>query len=795
LAMSKSQYYREHENAVAAVATLLLEQGPPSKDATNASSRRTSENLRHPGPHARPRVPWTSFVGRDTELAELRRLLLDGSRLITLLGFGGAGKSRLALQVAAKLQDEYAGGVWVVELAPLVGPELVPQTVAFALGVQEAPGEAVLETLARVIGSRRLLVVLDNCEHVISACRDAVDVLLRGCPQLQILLTSRAVLGVAGEIVWDVAPLRVPDRKVPTTAASIGQYEAVQLFVERAASVRPGFRVTDANARSIAQICQRVDGIPLALELAAARIRMLSPVQLAQRLEHRFAALTAGRPDGLPQHQTLRALVDWSYELLSELERTLLQRLSIFAGGWTLEAAETVCVGEDIRAPELLDLLTALADKSLVQLQVTARGGMRYAMLDTLREYALELLGDPHAVRDRHAQYYCALVRASERSLEGPEQIVTLDRIETEHDNLRTALTHMCASQPGGAGAAEMAAILGYFWFVRNYYGEARERLLRVLSVVTEASEWTVRCQGWAGFFTASLGEYAAAAPILDEALGLASMLDARLAFAWVAGLRSAAAFLHGRAAEMETAARQALAATRGLDWEFGAAAMTAYIGRARLLRRDVADAVAWLDVAHTHARRAGDPFTRAMVLSFRGAAATAQGEHSLAVECLSESLRLFRELGSLAHESRILIDLALATLAAGRAERAAEALLEGITEAERLGVVPYRFTQLLAASAQVLAALGEHLPAATLVGATRALRIRTGAKLPADRQPDEVDLAATLRAHLGEAQFATAVASGQALEQERATALALQVLAEYVRVEVSDQARGLIRT
>jgi predicted ATPase len=774
LGISKSQYYREHEHAIAALSALLLERTP-----------RRTDSAQLPRGHGRPRAPWTSFIGREAERAELRRLLLGNSRLITLLGFGGAGKSRLALQAAVELDDEYMGAVFVVELAPLSEPDLVAQTVAFALGVRETSGEAILETLARAIGSRRVLVVLDNCEHLASVCRQVVDALLRACPRLQMLITSRTLLGIPGEIVWDVAPLTVPDLTLPTTAASISQYEAVQLFAERAALVRPGFRVTDGNARCITQICEAVDGIPLALELAAARIRMLAPDELAQRLQDRFQVLTGGSADGLLQHQTLRALVDWSYELLSETERTLLERLSVFAGGWTLEAAEAVCAGDGIAPADVLDLLTALADKSMVHVEVDSQGGIRYAMLETLRQYAAELLRDRHHLRDVHAQYYRGLVRASERPLEDARQIDTLARLEAEHDNLRAALAHSCSAPALVSGAAELAAVLSYFWFLRNYFSEARQRLLRVLCVVTEATEWTVRCKGAAGFFMASLGEYSAATPMLDEAVADAERLGAPLALAWVAGMQSAAAFLHGHAAEMEAAAHRALAVSRCLDWAMGSAIVAAYIGRARLLRRDVAGAAAWLDTAQSHATRAGDPFTNAMVLSFRGVAATAQGEHARAVECLSESLHLFRKLGNLAHESRILIDLAIAALAAGQTERAAEALLEGATLAERLGTVPYRFTQLLAISAQLVAALGEDVPAARLLGAVRAQRVSTGAELPPDRQAVEEDVAVRLRAHLGHVQFGAALASGEALDQAQATALAVEVLARYRRVEV----------
>src|SRR5437016_7711615 len=291
--------------------------------------------------------PLTSFIGRQREIEEVKRLLAT-ARLLTLTGAGGSGKTRLAFHVGAEVLPAYADGVWAVEFASLPDPRLVPQTAATALGVPEHPGRSLTESLIQYLRARSALLVFDNCEHLVSACAALADALLRGCPTLRILATSREGLRVAGEVTYLVPPLSLPDADLLPPLQSLLQYEAVRLFAERAASHRPGFAVTDGNASTVVRVCRRLDGMPLAIELAAARVRVLTVEQIAARLDDRFHLLTGGSRTALPRHQTLRAAVDWSYDLLSAQERALLRRLSTFAGGWTLEAAEAICPGDGI---------------------------------------------------------------------------------------------------------------------------------------------------------------------------------------------------------------------------------------------------------------------------------------------------------------------------------------------------------------------------------------------------------------------------------------------------------------
>jgi predicted ATPase len=326
-------------------------------------------------------VQLTSFIGREREIAAVKESLAT-TRLVTLTGAGGSGKTRLALHVATGLLEHYPDGIWLAQLAPLSEPVLVPKAVASALGIPEQLGRPLTETVVDYLRPRAPLLLLDNCEHLLQACAHLADALLQACPNLRIVATSREALGIAGELTYRVPSLSLPDLKRLPSPESLTEYEAVRLFVDRAAFGKPGFQVTRANALAVAQVCQQLDGIPLAIELAAARVKVLAVEQIAARLDDRFRLLTGGSRMVLPRHQTLRAAIDWSYNLLSETERVLLRGLSVFAGGWTLDAAEAVCAGGSVEADTILDLLTALVDKSLVFVEMQ-RGEARYRFLET----------------------------------------------------------------------------------------------------------------------------------------------------------------------------------------------------------------------------------------------------------------------------------------------------------------------------------------------------------------------------------------------------------------------------
>ena len=381
----------------------------------------------------------TSFIGREKEIEQVKGLL-HSHRLVTLTGSGGTGKTRLSLQMGKELLDQYPDGVWLVELAPLGDPELVVQTVARTLGMRLEASPQALSLLEDYLEEKHLLLILDNCEHLVEACARLANALLKACPHLHILASSREGLGIEGEAPYRVPPLAFPHAE--ESLESLGQYEAVRLFVERAETVSPGFRLTPENAPSVAGICQRLDGIPLALELAAARVKMLRVEEIALRLDDRFRLLTGGSRAALPRYQTLRASIDWSYDLLSENERSLLRRLSVFAGGWVLEAAEYVGCEEGIEACEVLDLLSQLVNKSLVTVEA---GGTetRYGMLETIRQYAQEKLvevDESGYARDLHLMYCVEFAENVEGKIRGPDQALILDRLEADWDNISLAL-------------------------------------------------------------------------------------------------------------------------------------------------------------------------------------------------------------------------------------------------------------------------------------------------------------------------------------------------------------------
>ena len=422
----------------------------------------------------------TSFVGRAAELAELRALLSGGSRLVTITGPGGIGKSRLALQAAADALDGTGDGVWLVEFAPVAEPGLVARTAATALGVREAPGRPVLDTLIDAIRDRDLLMILDNAEHVLGAVAELAGAIIRSCPRVCLLVTSREPLGASGERVFRVPGLTVP----PADLAAPGQlaaFESVQLFAEHGALHQRGFIVGDGNAAAVAAICVRLDGIPLALELAAARLGSLSAQEINVRLDQRFRLLTTGSRTALPRHQTLRALIDWSYDLLDPAERSVFDRLSVFAGGWTLDAAEAVVSGGDVAEWQVLDLLAALVGKSLVQAEVI-RGSTRYRLLETVRHYAAERLAlrassDLSDVRVAHRDHYLAVAEAAAAHLTGPDQGSWLDRLDADQANLRRAGEHAAADPGGTALVLRLGVALYRYSIARSRQQQALELL------------------------------------------------------------------------------------------------------------------------------------------------------------------------------------------------------------------------------------------------------------------------------------------------------------------------------
>ena len=450
---------------------------------------------------------------------------LEITRLLTLTGTGGSGKTRLALEVARDLMEAYSDGVWFVELAPLSEEALVPKAVAEALEVPERPDEPLAETLKEVLGTRELLIVLDNCEHLLEATAQLVDVLLDSCPRLRVLATSREGLGVEGELRWPVPPLNAPDPRYSFMVEELERSESARLFLARARNRDPSFALTAGNAQAVAEVCNKLEGIPLAIELAAARVGTLSLEQISERLEGSLELLTGGGRTAALRQRTIRGTLDWSHELLCERERKVFRRLSVFSGGFSLEASEVVVSDESIGQSEVLELLSGLVEKSLVIAELAAEsGGVRYRLLDTIRQYAQEKLeqsGEIEDVKRAHAEYFLALVEEAEPELIGPREAEWFERLVEELDNFRAALSW--ASVHGEAELSlRLAGVLGSFWFWEGHSSEGHGWLEGALNQEGPTSVLArAKALGAASLLASQLSDYARARGAAEEGLRL----------------------------------------------------------------------------------------------------------------------------------------------------------------------------------------------------------------------------------------------------------------------------------
>jgi non-specific serine/threonine protein kinase len=589
-------------------------------------------------------VAATSFVGRRRELSTARRLL-GRSRLLTLTGVGGVGKSRLAMRLASDAQRMFADGVCVVELAPLRRPDLLVETVADALGLVDRSTRTSRDALCDRLRDKRMLLVLDNCEHLLSGCAALAKAALRVAPGLKILVTSRQALNVDAEQIMQVPPLSVPDHEVPESAAGLMRYESVALLSERAAAVLAEFTVTEDNRAAVARLCQRLDGIPLAIELAAVRLRELSPHQLAERLTDRFRLLDRGRFGALPQHQSLRGLIDWSYQLCSPQERSMWARMSVFAGGVDLDAAEEVCRGADIPRDDVLDLVAGLVDRSVVSGE-ESDGRVRYRMLETIREYGRQRLAERGAngtLRRAHRNYFRRLAEQAGASWFGPHQVDWYRRLRAEHANLRTALDY-CLTEPGETGAGlRMASALAMYWFASAAPSEGRHWLTRLLGNAGERNPERVHGLVVATFLGLVQGQDTDPAATVKELRRLAEQAPEPTLLAHVAHLSGWAAVrrhdLARAAADLDTAVA-GYETAEDLSWLATALRLSATVATAR---RQVDRAVALCQRCIALCEAHGEQWYRSFALWNLGTLALDAGDHHAAVALERDSLRCKR--------------------------------------------------------------------------------------------------------------------------------------------------------
>jgi predicted ATPase/DNA-binding SARP family transcriptional activator len=599
-------------------------------------------------------VPLTSFVGRELELKEIAKLL-SSSRLLTLTGPGGVGKTRLAIQTSHDLGKKFKDGLFWVGLVGLSDANLIPQEIAHSLNIREIPNEPLIDTLKTYLKSKDVLLIIDNCEHLIRACAQYAEQLLAACPKLKILATSIEALGLFNENTWQVPSLPLPEMQGLLSLKELQEFASIKLFDERAGNAKSGFVLDERNASTVAQICRRLDGIPLAIELAAARIKVLSVDEIAARLDDRFSLLTAGSRTAVPRHQTLRATIDWSYDLLTEPERRLLRRLSVFAGGFTLEAVEAVC-SQGMKQSDILDLLGRLVDKSLVIVEADSGvGETRYRLLETIRQYALEKLvetGEASVIRDRHLDFYLSLAEKSEPYIFGHESVIWIYRLDKDLDNFRAAMEW--STNSGKAVAALRIAgslVYFYFWYTHgNLLSELQHRIQLALSRPEGMERTLARAKAlnalgfmnWADTYPTDRH------PELEEALSIGRELGDAWNTATALRYLGLLASMQGNYVEARSLLEQSLEISRtmGPEGKLVLSWTLTFLGDVALNQNESKEARSFYEESVAILREIGDKNFLAYSLRRLGLLAWREKDFRKAIALCQESLSLNRELG-----------------------------------------------------------------------------------------------------------------------------------------------------
>jgi predicted ATPase/class 3 adenylate cyclase len=738
----------------------------------------------------------SSFVGREQDLQQAREIMRSAP-LLTLTGPGGVGKTRFALQIALELLDDFEDGVWLVELGSLSDPELVLQTIAAALNVTEQPGRTLAATLDEHLRARHLCLLLDNCEHLLEACASHAFALLSACPSVRILATSREALGIEGEHVFPVPSLGLPRLDHAVGAVEAGKWEAIRLFVDRASAANPGFALTDQNATVVAQICHRLDGIPLAIELAAARVRALPVEQIAARLDDRFRLLAGGNRVAVTRHQTLRATIDWSHELLSSEERAVFRRLAVFAGGSTLAAAEAVAADGDVAPEDVLDILSRLVDKSLVIADSVA-GESRFRLLETIRQYARERLVDAGEAEDtyrRHRDWYLALVeRAKPDFFRGPAPVAWLDEFEREHDNLRLALEWSSAESEGRGSGLRLAAGLWRYWEMRGYLVEGRQWLERTLAATDgEVSVLRANALTGAGILAHIQGDAETAIRYHEQSLGQQRQLGNQNAIAYALHNLANIAAEQRDYERARTLYEEALDSARQMGDQRGAALGMISLADVMSRQGDYAAAAALFDQAVAFFDEMKDRWGTAFALDNHGLAVARSGDGTGAQSLHERALAISHELGDERGVARSLMHLADAAAQEGDLTRARSLQRECLRIRFALRDMPGVATAMERMAWVVMADAAED--AARLIGAAQALRETIKAPLPVAAREDYERYVRMLATRMGEQAFEQERLAGRMMAPDRAVAAVLEGEADAAAADPTAAADPAART
>jgi predicted ATPase/DNA-binding SARP family transcriptional activator len=744
-----------------------------------------------PSVHTLP-AQTTRFIGREAEQAQLADLLQEPIyRLITLSGAGGIGKTRLALQVVADLEDDFADGVCFVALASVTDPALVIPAIAQAFSVQESPAQPLIDSLKLHLRVKQTLLVLDNVEQV-SAAGPHIAALLQAAPQLTVLVTSREVLRLSGEYEFVVPPLALPDMQHPLTLPMLNQSDALRLFVARAQEVQPDFAMSEATAWNIAAICHRLDGLPLAIELAAARIRLLSPWALLQRLANPLTLLTGGARDLPARHQTLRATIDWSYQLLPPSEQQLLARLAVFVRGWTLEAAEAICVADDTLPFTILDGIQALAVKSLVRKQADTRAGMEatpyFGMLETIRDYALERLEaseEAEEIRRRHATYYLALVETAEPELEGAGEIHWAQRLEAEYRNIRAALAWSCAVPSNGELSLRFTGALYNFWRRQGYLHEARAWAEQAVGQpqgppLARSKAILVLAQ-----IAGQLDEYALAMTLYEQNLEIFRALGDRVGVARVLLNQGRTARIQGNYAQATRLEEESRTLFAEVGDRAGVAIALRSLGEVAFDQGALREATARFQEAKRISEEIGFIGRIAWTTMDLGRCAHAAGEDGQAARLLEASLLQFQALSHQTGLQQALEWQGRVAQAQCEYERAVRLYRESLRLSQAIGS-RWEIANVLAGLAGTLGCNGQAVRAARLFGAVDALRAAVGIPLPPVVRPEYARDVAVVQAQMDAETWAAAWAAGRRMTLEQVIADALHEQAEAERAEIA---------